>query len=142
MGGEGEPLPNEDAVLALHAGPPAVEEPTAVVEPIAAPVVEVAPVAEPTPVVEVAPVAEPVLPVDDDLPPEADDVLDLAPDAETSVALKGYKVKVVAEDQKTTFVVVGKDIVEAAQNAVAALAQRSTDGEVMELKFLAVMLGA
>ena len=127
--GEGEPLPNEVAILALQAGPQAIEEP--------APVVETAP----APVVEAAPVAEPVLPVDDDLPPEADDVQDLVPAAETTVVLKGYKVKVVAEDQKTTFVVTGADIVEAAQNAVAALAQRSTEGEIVELKFLANMLG-
>jgi len=96
----------------------------------------------PTPMVEAAPVAEPVLPVDDDLPPEADDIEDLVPAAETAVVLRGYKVKVVAEDQKTTFVVTGADIVEAAQNAVAALAQRSTDGEIVELKFLAEMLRA
>jgi len=128
--GEGEPLPNEEAILALQAGPQAIEDPTPVIEPV------------PAPVVEAAPVAEPVLPVDDDLPPEADDVLDLVPAAETAVVLKGYKVRVVAEDQKTTFVVTGADIVEAAQNAVAALAQRATEGEIVELKFLANMLGA
>jgi len=130
--GEGEPLPNEDAILALRAGPALVDDPVLVAEPAAAPVVEA------------APVAEPVLDLDDDLPPEADDIEDItaAADEDTAMVLKGYKVKVVAGDEKTTFVVVGEDIVEAATNAVAALAQRSTEGEVVELKFLANMLGA
>jgi len=132
--GEGEPLPNEEAILALRAGLPAVEEPAPVVEPVPAPVVE----AVAALVVEAAPEAEPVPPVDDDLPPEADDMEAAVP----ALVIKGYKVKVVAEDEKTTFVVTGSDIVEAATNAVAAMAQRSPDAEVVELKFLAVMLRA
>jgi len=130
--GEGEPLPNEEAIQALHAGPAAVEEPAPAVEPSPG----VKPVA--APVVEAAPVAAAVVePVDDDLPPEADDV-----EAPPVHVLKAYKVKVTDGDDTTTFVVTGANIVEAAQNATVALAQRSTEGEVVELKFLAVMLGS
>ena len=121
--GEGEPLANEEAILVLHAGPQALEELT--------------------PVVEAAPATEPALELVDELPPEADDVE--APLAEvgegTAMVLKGYKVKVVAGDEKATFVVVGKDIVEAAKNAVAALGERSSGGEVVAVKFLAEILG-
>jgi len=124
--GEGQPLPNEEAILAQQAGPQAIEEPAPVIEPVL------------DPVVEAAPVPELVLLDDDNLLPEVDAV----DDVESALMLKGYKVKVVAEDEKTTFVVTGSDIVEAAQNAVAALAQHSTDDEVVELRFLANMLGA
>jgi len=44
-------------------------------------------------------------------------------------------------NEATTFVVVGKDIAEAATHAVAALEQRSVPGSVVELKFLANMHG-
>lgn len=101
--GEGEPLPNEDAILALHAGPSTVQE------------------------------AQPVL---EDLPPEPEDLM-----VPAAVQLKGYRVKVVDGEEKTTFVVMGKDIVDAARNAASALAERTTEGEVVELKFLAVVLG-
>ena len=44
-------------------------------------------------------------------------------------------------DGKAHFVATGTNIVDAAQNAVAALAARSTEGEVVEMRFPAGVLG-
>ncbi len=115
--GEGDPLPNEDAILAQQAGPSSQPKP--------------------------ARGTEPVHTGFDDLPPEADDVeASGSTIANASPAvLKAYKVKVKSPDGKAHFVATGTNIVDAAQNAVAALAARSTEGEVVEMRFLAGVLG-
>ena len=122
--GQGEPLPNEEAILALLAG----TDQAATIEPAA--------LVEPTPVAEIAPVFE-------DLPPEADDVEVSEPDlvAEPAVAFKGYEINVLGPNGNTKFVATGTDIVDAARNAVTALAARAIEGEVVEVKFLAGVLG-
>jgi len=113
--GEGEPLPNEQDILALHLGlqpTQAPEEPTD------------APVAVPEPPV-----------VDDQLPPEPDELPTPA-----LRGLQGYEVKVRGPVGVEMFVVTGTDIADAAGNALRAWDARSTEGELVALRHVAGLL--
>jgi hypothetical protein len=116
--GEGEPLPNEEAILVLHAGTSVDEAPAPVVEPAQAPV--------------------------DDLPPEPEDLVSPPAPAEAGCgteALSGYRIAVEVDGEKKAFFVTGKDIVDAAMRAVEGVVSRGIEGEVVEVKFVARMLG-
>jgi hypothetical protein len=114
---------------------PAAPMPATNTEPVAAPPVEPAPVVE-------APA-----PVDDDLPPEADEVMDVAstspPPAEPQDAtapLEGWLVTVRDGDGDEEYLLLAADLVEAAQEAVRMLGARDPGAQVVELTYAADLL--
>ncbi|MFH1467932.1 MAG: hypothetical protein ABIO70_26335 [Pseudomonadota bacterium] len=115
--GEGEPLPNEEAILTLEAGPSAAE-------------VEAGGVVEPT-----APAAQAV-----ELPSESDGAA--VPVARGPAALlEAYVVTIEGPQGAVEYAVVGEDIVEATTSAVAGMARAGIAGKLVATRFLARVLG-
>ena len=116
--GEGQPLPNEAAILALYASPsPATVAPEAPAAPPHAPTaVPEAPVAVPEALAAVAAVSEPA-------------------------GLEGYAVTVQGPEGEISYVVVANDIAEAAAKAVLGVQRRGIQGRLLSVRFLARALG-
>jgi len=127
--GEGEPLPNEEAILLLAAGPP------------------------------VAPAGS-----HDDLPPEADDVLEgteagepgmaaepamapaSAPAARTAPArdglvLEGHEVVVMTDQGEVRYAVLGHGIADAARRAEDGLREQGLAGKIIAIRYIGAALG-
>ena len=110
--GEGQPLPNEEAILALHAGPARAT----------APVPAVAVVVDPEP-----------------LPPEPDDV---PARPTWPSGQEGYAITVQGAEEELSYVVMADDIAAAALKAVQGVARRGIEGRIVSVRFLARALGS
>jgi hypothetical protein len=113
--GEGEPLPNEEAILALYTDgkpAPAPEKPR-VSEPASAP--GKPRVSEPAPAPEAIPTPE---------------------------CREGYAITVQGPEGEISYVVVANDIAEAAEKAVEGVRRRGIEGRLLSVRFLARALGA